>query len=69
MYQTLKHQSVDSRHWEEDVLNVAFIFFEIKEWGWGRFFSGFLSCFCGSLGFYLLNDAVFESILCFQELF
>lgn len=36
------------------------------------FFGGgdfFLSCFCGSLGFYLLNDAVFESILCFQELF
>lgn len=32
------------------------------------FFSGFLSCFCGSLGFYLL-DAVFESILCFQEFF
>lgn len=33
------------------------------------FFSGFVVFFFGSLGFYLLNDAVFESILCFQELF
>lgn len=33
------------------------------------FFLAFCRVFFGSLGFYLLNDAVFESILCFQELF
>ena len=33
------------------------------------FFLSILLCLCETLDFYLLNDAVFESILCLTELF